>query len=280
LQELSFFESPCEQKTVTLPGVTDAFFVAEGAGRFAPTEWTRGPWGPDAQHGGPPAALLGHVIEKNDLAADMPVARITFDLLQPVPLKPLHARVRLVRSGKRVRLVESALLSDGTEVMRANAWLIRSTQLDVPQHRQRATLKGPDAGVPMPTFDPENRSGYLNGMEWCFVDGAFMEPGPATAWLRMRHPLVAGEVASPLTRVLIAADSASGISAELDFRHWLFINPDLSIYLHRMPVGEWVCLDATTTPESSGVGVAASIISDERGTIGRSVQSLYIAPRE
>lgn len=55
-----------------------------------------------------------------------------------------------------------------------------------------------------------------------------------------------------------------------------FINPDLTIYLHRHPVGEWIALASETLPDPQGVGVAESRLYDERGPIGRSVQSLLI----
>ena len=86
-------------------------------------------------------------------------------------------------------------------------------------------------------------------MEFRFVAGGFLEPGPATVWLRMRQPLVAGEEPSPLQRLLVAADVGNGISASLDYRRYLFINVDLTVHLERMPVGEWVCVDALTLPQ-------------------------------
>ena len=72
----------------------------------------------------------------------------------------------------------------------------------------------------------------------------------------MRVPLVEGEEPSPLVRVMAAADSGNGVSATLDWNEWLFINTDLTVHLHRMPEGEWVCLDAVTIPEPNGIGMA------------------------
>jgi hypothetical protein len=50
----------------------------------------------------------------------------------------------------------------------------------------------------------------------------------------------------------------------------------LTIYLHRYPEGEWVCLDAATYVGPQGTGLAESRLFDARGPIGRSVQSLLI----
>jgi Acyl-CoA thioesterase C-terminal domain/Acyl-CoA thioesterase N-terminal domain len=138
---------------------------------------------------------------------------------------------------------------------------------------------GPEHGEPLRFFPTRHQTGYNTAMEWRFVDGAFLEPGPATVWMRMRHPLLPEEAPSPLERVLIAADSGNGVSSVLDWRRWLFINPDLTVYLHRPPVGEWVCLQARTTLEPAGLGLAESIVFDRTGPVARGLQSLFIAPR-
>lgn len=257
--------------------MSDAFFMREDENRFTATDHTRGPWTPEAQHGGPPAALLGHAIERVAARDDFQVTRITFEILKPIPVETLTVGARVVRSGRSVELVEASLSASEAEVMTARGWRIRTAELDldavVPD---TSPPPGPDSGSVVPEF---SGSGYLSAMETRFIHGSFVERGPAVAWFRMRYPLIDGEPTSPLTRVLIAADSGNGISAAVEWSRWLFINPDLSVYLHRMPEGEWVCLDAATTPEETGVGLAASTIYDERGPIGRGLQSLFIGRR-
>jgi hypothetical protein len=117
-------------------------------------------------------------------------------------------------------------------------------------------------------------------MEYRFLEGAFTSPGPATVWMRMRHPLVGEETPTPLQRVLTAADSGNGVSVTLDWNRFLFINVDLTVQLERMPAGDWVCLDAVTRPHGNGVGVAETRLSDERGRIGRALQTLLISARD
>ncbi len=116
-------------------------------------------------------------------------------------------------------------------------------------------------------------------MELKAVAGAFLELGPATMWLRMRQPLVAGEEPTPLQRALVAADVGNGISAVLDYHSYVFINVDLTVHFERMPVGEWVCVDAVTRPQPTGIGTAESVLADQRGRIGRAAQSLLIEQR-
>ena len=97
--------------------------------------------------------------------------------------------------------------------------------------------------------------------------------------MRIRQPLVAGEEPSALQRVLAVADSGNGISATLDYDRYVFINIDLTVHLHRLPAGEWVCLDSVTVPESSGVGQTDTVLFDERGPIGLAAQTLLVAKR-
>jgi hypothetical protein len=114
-------------------------------------------------------------------------------------------------------------------------------------------------------------------VEHRFVAGGFDRPGPATDWLRLRVPIIEGEAVSPLSRVAAAADFGNGISWVLSrLDGWGFINPDLTIYLHRLPIGEWVCLEAVSRVEPHGIGLAESRLWDERGLIGRSLQSLLV----
>jgi Thioesterase-like superfamily len=259
--------------------VSDAFYVPDGDG-FAATELTRGPWDPDAQHAGPPGALLAREIERCEPRENQQVARITLEIMRPVPLARLGVQARVVRSGRSVELLEAELIdADGNELIRARAWRIRTQMLDLPEGLPRyPPPPGPEQGEEG-EFPVTGSVGYWTAMDYRFVSASFKEAGPALGWLRMRVALVAGEEPSPLVRVMAAADSGNGVSAILDWNEWLFINTDLSVHLHRMPEGEWVCLDAVTIPQPNGVGMADTKLSDERGPIGRAVQSLLIGRR-
>jgi hypothetical protein len=256
----------------------EAFYEQLDENTFRPTVWTRGPWGPESQHGGPPAALLGRAIEQLPGLEGFSLARLVLDILRPVPLEAMHVAARVVRPGRSVQLVEAVIEVSGRPVVSARAWLIRTSDTSAVASPVGPTPEPPEEGEEVPLF-PTGYEGYIQAIEWRFVHGFFMEPGPATAWLRMRTELVAGEETSPLARVLTAVDSASGISAALDFRDWLFVNPDLSVYLTRMPQGEWVCLEAATTIDEAGIGVAHATLHDSERPIGRSLQSLFVSPR-
>mgnify|MGYP000613184209 CR=1 FL=1 len=265
----------------TEPEHPAAFYELDGD-LAVPSELTRGPWDPDAQHAGPPAALVGRALESLAAQAEAPmrVGRVTYEILRPIPLAPLAVETRELRGGRRVRLVEARLRSGGDELVRANAWLLREERVELPDGLDGEPPPDlPDDGEPGEFFPTGQAVGYHTGVEYRFIEGSFTRPGPARVWMRMRVPLVAGEEPTPLQRVLVVADSGNGVSATLDWRRYLFINVDLSVHLHRMPAGEWVRLDAITRPDPGGVGLADTALSDERGPIGRAAQTLLVARR-
>ena len=221
--------------------------------------------------------MLGRAIEAANDRTDMAVARITFEILRPIPVRDLKTTAEVTRPGRSVEMIEASLWDDATEVMRARAWRIRIGELDL----QAPTAPPPEGPAHLTPAEPlpTPYEGYLHAMEMRSVHGGLNEPGPGTVWFRMRHPLLPDEAPSPLTRVLIAADSASGISSVLNWHEWLYINTDLTVHLHRQPTGEWVCLDAETTIQPTGVGLATSVMYDEEGSIGVTSQSLFVDRR-
>ena len=256
----------------------ESFYELDGE-QFVSTELTRGPWDPEFQHAGPPAALLGREVERLEEAPDFQIVRITFEILRAVPIAPLRAQAGIARPGRRVQLIEGSLHDAEGEVMRVTAWRIRTGEVELPELPRPEPPPGPDEAEAGDFIPTGQKVGYHTAMEYRFLEGKFTEPGPAKVWMRMRCALVAGEQPTPLQRALAAADSGNGVSVTLDWRRYLFINVDLSLHLERMPEGEWVGLDAVTRPEPNGVGTADTLLFDQRGRIGRALQSLLIAKR-
>ncbi|MFR9750650.1 thioesterase family protein [Nocardia sp. 004] len=263
--------------------MTDAFYLPdpERSDRFLSTEHTRGPWSPDAQHAGPPSALLGHVIERCEPRPGFQIGRVAVEILGPVPLAPVTAVARVVRPGRSVELIEATLSTDRGPVMRANAWRFKRAdpELPIPAHSIPTGIRpGPEQGISA-RFPSDQPVGFHTAIEYRFVTGSFIEPGPALCWIRIKHPIVAGTEPSPLERTLAAADSGNGVSSVLDWSRYLFINTDLTVTMHRQPEGEWVCLDAVTHPQPYGIGLAESALYDEKGPLGRSTQTLFLSAR-
>lgn len=255
-----------------------SFFEPAGPGSFVATTATAGPWSPDAQHGGPPSALAARELERHEPDDNMRLARVAVDILRPVPVGPLTARTRTLRPGKRVALLETVLESDARPVLVARGWRI-SRLADAPVVTRAAVPSEVPAEAKAPRFPGGHVDGYLRHIEWRFETGNFGEPGPCRVWARPRIPLLRGEEISPMSRTLLLADSGSGVSMALDPMAYIFINVDLTVILHRDPAGEWLLLDAVTTMDGTGTGLAETRLSDTAGEVGTGVQTLLVSPR-
>lgn len=256
-----------------------ALFEREGD-RVLPTKLSLGPWSANALHGGPTAALLSRAIERFEGGAGMMVTRLTVELLRPVPLAPLEVRERLLRPGRKVQLVEATLSTKEHEVARAVALRIREKDVHLPPNlpMEVFVVDPPELGADALRLGEFLDGFHTDAVEHRFVRGQLSTPGPATDWIRLKVPLFEGEEPSPLSRVCAAADFGNGASSILPRTH-SYINPDLTIYLHRYPRGEWVCIDAVTRVEENGIGLAESRLLDRDGPIGRAAQSLIIEER-
>lgn len=267
----------------SLPGPSSAYVALEN-GAYASSGLTRGPWHPDHQHAGPPIALVARSIERAAAALDLThVARLTANLLRPIPIAELAVEVQTEYAGRNVAHFSARLLAGGKDVARFTAVAQREGVLDIPPglpghplpNAPRSVEDSPEARFPFSS----TMTGYHDLIDNRIAEGVFFR-GPSAVWFRMRHPLVAGEEPGPLERVAVAADSGNGISAVLDFRKYIFVNSDLTINLLRQARGEWICIDARTLLGSSGGGLAEARIFDAHGLIGRSTQSLAIRLRE
>ena len=256
--------------------MTDAFYIPDGD-RYVATEHTRGPWSPKHQHGGPPAALIAHAVEA--LAPEFTIARITVDFLRPVPIDRLAVRVDTLRAGSKVQRVLGTLLHGETAVAHAVITLVRATGVDVPTVRDEAPLPPPERSAPFQFPFFREAFGYHTAMESRLALGDFGR-GRVAIWMRQRVPLVPDVVPSPVERVLVAADSGSGVSAGIEHASHTAINFDLTVALHRPLHGEWVGLDSVSTYEPVGLGLADTRVLDVRGRIGRALQGLVIERRD
>jgi hypothetical protein len=258
-----------------------SFYESLGGDRYAATPATAGPWSDRAQHGGPPAALLARALEGIDEGTPRVIGRFTMDLLGPVPVGTLTVSSTVLRPGRTVSLRQAELSDESGRVLaRAQGWAFPDQ--DWPEGAGPGAIAAPLGHSPDDGHHEEPPAGwhrgYLDSVEWNWIEGAVTRPGPAVVWMRPLVPLVPGEEMSPLQRLLACVDSASGASAVLDPAEWSFMNTDLTVHVVRPPVGEWVCLKAQTTIGDGAVGLAASEVYDERGLVARSAQALLVIP--
>jgi hypothetical protein len=267
-----------------------AIFEPDGD-TLVPTALARGPWDPTAMHGGPPTALLTRAVEGADApdGVTMGLARITVELLRPIPIEPLVVRADVVRQGRRIQLVEAAIhhAASGAELVRARALRIREAPVPLPyEDPVRGPLlvaepppAPPETGVPSVSDLETDVAFHQDGIELRFVEGMWNEPGPVTMWGRLRAPLVAGEETSALQQMAALADMGNGVSGVVGFDTHMFINPELTIHVWRPPTGEWVALRCRSDVGHHGIGLAQSSLYDADGRFGAAAQSLFVDTR-
>jgi hypothetical protein len=206
------------------------------------------------------------------------IARLTVDFLRPVPIDRLRVQIEPLRSGAKVQRVIGQLLHGDRAVAHAVITLIRREAVPVQVLSDIDPLPPPEVSRPFQFPFFREPDGYHTAMETRLARGEFGS-GRVAAWMRQRVPLVPDELPSPLERVLVAADSGSGVSAVLDQRLQSAVNPDLTVALSRPLEGEWVGLDSVAVYDPSGIGLSDTRVCDTRGTIGRVLQGLVLEAR-
>jgi hypothetical protein len=258
--------------------MTEAFYLPDGE-TFRSTPLTRGPWDVRFQHGGPPAALLAGAMERwGEDAGAWRLTRVSIELLRPVPIAPLTLYIQPQRLGRGVQRLAAVLRTDDTVLLSATGLRIRRSPLALPDPPQPPPWPDPDT-LPrfvFPFF--QHDVGYHRAVELAVAAGTWGRT-PVGFWARPRVPLVAGRPTSAIEQVVIIADAQSGMGVPLDPARYTFVNPDLTVYLEREPVGGWLGFDIRSTASTDGTGLSQSAIRDRRGLMGRSAQSLLVAAR-
>jgi hypothetical protein len=250
---------------------------------FIPSEHTRGPWDPRHQHGGAVAALIARAVERR-AGGGFALTRLTLELMRPVPMERLAVDIVVPRPGRRVLGITVSVSAGDleVEVVRAHAVAIRRAEQPTGEGHESFLSPGPEGGVvtPIGLGDEDDLPAFhRTGLEIRYVDGGD-RPGPATAWFRLQRPVVGDEEPTGVQRAAATADFGNGISWVLPFEDWIFLNPDLTMHLARPPAGEWIGLEAMTLPSDQGMGLAESVLYDERGRLGRAAQSLLLQRRD
>lgn len=256
-----------------------AFFKQISKCEFEPTVATQGPWSHNFQHGGPPSSLLTHVLRTQPSIGNFRIIRVTIEILSPVPVLPCEIKTEVVRGGKRIELLRGEYVSEGKTYLIAHVWRINSevgaTNM-IPDSYQIPSL--PEAQT-LDLFSVFGKFPYIEAMEWRFAKGGFDALGPATVWTRPRIPLIENHEIDGLEALVLMIDSANGISAELDFPKWTYVPVDLTLGIYRQPEGPWIGMDARTVIGNDGNGQTTTVAFDSKGTVGRSLHTLFIRPR-
>lgn len=238
-----------------------------------------GPWDINLQHGSAPSALVVAIAEQAPTPVPMRIARLTVDLMRPLPVAPLEVRTEILREGRKIQLCSVDLLANGKLAVRGMVLKIRRETIELPETVENPAVTLPPAEEGHPAQGKITDNPFMGCLSMRVVKGAFNKPGPGAVWFRLERPMIEAQANSPAMRAVVAADFCNGVSSVLDFRSWSFINGDLSVNLARDPVGDWVLLDAETWLGPDGSGVACAKLGDSQGYFGRAAQSILIEPR-
>lgn len=255
-----------------------ALFRREGD-RYLPTDRTQGPWEVGFQFGGAPAALIAHVAEGVPTLVPLMVARLSVDLMRPVPMRPLEVVSAVRREGKKIQLVEVSIVADGVEVVRATVLRLRQidlTDVSLPGGEPRLGppavphyehLAPPTAAVPDATRGTLDYA--LHPGDRIFRDAT---------WARLSVPVVEGTRLSPIENMAYVADACSGFGhpREADLAG---VNADITLNVIRPVEGDWLCCEGDGWTSHGGVGMAQVRMSDCVGVVGGATLSRLVDPR-
>lgn len=263
----------------------EAYYLPVGDpadGVFDTTRATTSPWDPRSQHGGPPAALLARAVEQLRPDEAMPIARITSDMLGPIPQGRIRVEAEIVRPGKKIEFAAARMFAgENLDRLVVSATVWRKLIATGSTAEQETPAPAPATVGPQPqTYFPGIGEdwGYGNSLELRFVEGGLGQPGASSVWARLRIPLVASEQTAPVQRLAVLADAANGVSAPLAYPDWIFIPSTMTLTVNRPPRTDWMNLTARSYVSDSGSGLTTGEMYDEAGLVASVNQPLLIAP--
>lgn len=255
-----------------------SYFTTVGGRWFNPTELCRGPWDANACHAGPPTGLAVRALEQ--MLPTMRLARVTVDVLRPIPMSGFRVQTEVTRPGRSATWSQAELFDADQVYVRVGALHLRTLeQFDV----RTAPVDTPQFSRAVPGSFPirntrHDLSGFVDSVEVRYDPSSPLgNGGPTVIWART-VPLLDDEEPSGFQRLCPLADSGNGISFNQPLDEVLFVNPDLVISVHRPPVGEWIGSRVISHWRSDGTGLTDAELFDQTGSVGRATQTLLLNP--
>jgi Thioesterase-like superfamily len=242
-------------------------FFTKDRDAFIPTSVANGPWDPNSLHGRVIIGLLAFEIEQRHGSDDFVPARLTVDMFRLPNMAPIEVKTKLVRDGLRIKVVEAEFFSGGTSMARASCQLLRKTE-NAPGN----VWSPPNWDVPKPAEIPKPTDPRLgmNG-KWTTrpIAGHMGSLGERRLWMSEVRELVQGIPMTPFVHVATGADFASPFANAGD-QGLGYINSDVTIYLHRLPVTNWIGFEVVNHHATDGIAIGECWLYDEQGPIGTS----------
>jgi len=253
---------------------------------FIPTRHAGSPWSATSQHGGPVNALFMRTMEKTVEDTGMRVARLTVDILKPVPMAPLTVTATVRRQGRSMATIDAELtrLDDAAPIALARSIALKVREdletLFVPETEK---LPGPEGLSGHDLISPERRKTGHPGFHLSVEVRTTGDGDKRIIWFTSPLDLVDGEIMTPTQRVAAFCDVTTIVSGRLqksppggwdNTMHFPMLNTDSTMHLFRPPVGVWFGFSNSFIADNQGIGVAEVALHDERGSLGRSAQTV------
>lgn len=243
--------------------MTDKACFAAVPGGYRPLDPARSYWSREALGGRAVVGLLGHEIERLHGSDALVPARLTIDMHRLAPFDAVQVHSRVIRDGRRLRLVEADLVVGGEAVARATCQFLAPSEAP-PGH----VWAPPAWSSPHPDTLAEERGRHSpRDFDLRWVSGGLGATTDKGCWMRERLELVEGQPFTPFSRVALAADFASPFinAGDAGIR---YMNTDVTLHLHRPAQGEWIGFEATGHEASQGIAVGHCRLHDVTGAIG------------
>lgn len=230
---------------------------------LVPNRQAESGWAPNTLMGRYLAGLVAWGAERH-AEPELQPARLTVDMFRPPMMGSTRVESVVVRSGKRIRVIDAQIEVDGVVVCRGNVVFLRRGETPDGQRwiPQASVLAPPDG------LESMTKAGSALPWDQRTVGSWGVPSAPRTLWVTETERFIDGEPLSPFVRVALAADSANGtLNAGADGLG--FINADLTMTLGALPDGPWIGLEPISRVEADGISAGVVDLYDGDRRIGQ-----------
>jgi acyl-CoA thioesterase len=249
-----------------------AHFTLAQTGEYLPTSFAQSHWGDDHLNGPAVVGLAARALESHCGSVDFMPTRLTVDLFRAARGVATTVLTRLVRDGRRVRSAECEISQHGRAIARATLLLYRRSTAP-PGRLWSAPPSFPAA--PALTDTALTYVGSDDG-GWSRAPGEHQNDSRKRFYNRPIE-IVAGEKNSQLVRAVMAAEATSLVT-NLGTGGVGYINGDLTVALARLPVGDWIGVQADSHWAADGVAVGTATLFDQTGAFGSGMTTAVSNP--
>lgn len=249
-----------------------AHFTLAETGEFVPTRFAQSHWGDDHLNGPAVVGLAARTLELESGSPDFMPARLTVDLFRAARGVPTAVVVQVLRDGRRVRGAECEVLQGGRAVARAT--LLQYRRSTAPPGRLWATST--NFAAPSSVDDETLTRVGSDDAGWSGSPGDHQNDS-RKRFYNKAIAVVAGEKNSQFIRAVMAAEATSLVT-NLGTKGVGYINGDLTVGLARLPVGDWIGVQADSHWASDGIAVGTATLFDETGAFGSGMTTAVANP--